>query len=502
MAPRYEAAAARSLHGVTTARPAACSLLAMRFRRHQEQPWGRRLRQALRAGSLALRRLLTGGPGPKAPSWRRAAREASDVRSFQDALRRLAGAPTELLVGPEPPPLPPGGGRLAWLRRYRTAVLWLAAVGAFLLSAQLLLESGGLWEILVPVEAALIALPLGLAAGTPLRAWRLQVLVAVVAPLFVPPAGWVGPPWPTTLVFVALYVTYAVAVRLDLHLLVGVWLVTDATILWGYLATGSGVGALNEAYVTILFATILIAVCYLIGTRRRLQSELVEGRRREQQEQARSTLLEERARIARELHDVVAHHMSVIAVRAETAPFRIPGLPEAVKDDMAETSAIAREALTEMRRLLGVLRGADGGAERAPQPGMDRLEGLVAAVRGAGLAVDLRVVGDQRQLPSGVELSAYRIMQEALSNSLRHAPGASAAVEVHYQPGRLWLRVRNGPPPVPGDRPPPAPPGHGIVGMRERATMLGGTLAAGPTADGGYVVEATLPLEPDRAGRS
>jgi signal transduction histidine kinase len=468
----------------------------MRFRRHPERAGARRLR-------ARLRRLLAAGQDPQAPSWRQAAREATDVRSFKDALGHLAGAPTELLVGPEPPPLPPGGGRLAWLGRYRTPLLWLAAVGAFLLSVQLLVESGGLWEVLVPVEAALIALPLGLAARTPLRAWRLQVLVAAVAPLFVPPAGWVGPPWPVTLVWVALYVTFTVAVRLRLHLVVGVWLVTGVTILWSYLVTGTGLGDLNEAYAAILLATLLIGFGYLIGTRRRLQSELVEGRRREQEEQARSTLLEERARIARELHDVVAHHMSVIAVRAETAPFRIPGLPEAVKDDMAETSAIAREALTEMRRLLGVLRGADGDAERAPQPGMDRLEGLVAAVRGAGLAVDLRVVGDQRPLPSGVELSAYRIMQEALSNTLRHAPGARAAVEVRYEPGRLWLRVRNDPPPAGGDRPPPAAPGHGIVGMRERATMLGGTLAAGPTGDGGYLVEATLPLEgsTDRAGR-
>ncbi len=145
-----------------------------------------------------------------------------------------------------------------------------------------------------------------------------------------------------------------------------------------------------------------------------------------------------------------------------------------------------------------MLRGADSAAERGPQPGMDRLEGLVAAVRGAGLAVDLRVVGAQRPLPSGVELSAYRIMQEALSNTLRHAPGARAAVEVHYEPGRLRLRVRNDPPPVPGDHPPPAAPGQGIVGMRERATMLGGTLAAGPTAEGGYLVEAALPLDNDR----
>jgi signal transduction histidine kinase len=450
---------------------------------------------------LALRRLLTGGPDRQAPSWWRTAREASDVRSFQDALRRLVAAPTELVVGPEPPPLPDGGGRLGRLRRYRTPVLWLAALATFLLSSQMLLDQSALWEIFIPGVAALIALPLGLAAATPLRAWRLQVVVAVVVVLLVPPVGWVGPPWPATMVFVALYVTLAVAVRLELHLLVGVWLVTDATIVFGYLAKGGGVDALNEAYVAILFATIVIAYGYLLGTRRRLQLELVQGREREQQQQARSALLEERARIARELHDVVAHHMSVIAVRAETAPFRIPGLPEAVKDDMAETGAIAREALTEMRRLLGVLRGADAGAELAPQPGMDGLEGLVAAVRGAGLAVHLRVDGGPRPLPAGVGLSAYRILQEALSNTLRHAPGAEVTVEVGFEPDRLRLRVHNDPPPAGGERPSPAPPGHGIVGMRERAAMLGGTLAAGPTSDGGYLVEAALPLKPDHEPR-
>jgi signal transduction histidine kinase len=337
----------------------------MRFRGDRAPGRARRAWRSLRA-------LLAGRPDPQAPSWRLAAREASDVRSFQDALRRLASAPTELLVGPEPSPLPAGGGRFGWLGRYRVPILWLAAVAAFLLSIQVLADDGRLWGVFVPPVAALIALPLGLAAGTPLRAWRLQVLVAAVAPLLVPPLGSSGVPWPPTLVFVAMYVTFTVAVRLELHLVVGVWLVTDAVIVLGYLFTGAGAEALDQALPGILLATVLIALGYLIGTRRRLTFELVEGRRREQEEQARSTLLEERARIARELHDVVAHHMSVIAVRAETAPFRIPGLPDAVKDDMAETSAIAREALTEMRRLLGVLRGADAGPERAPQPGMDR----------------------------------------------------------------------------------------------------------------------------------
>jgi signal transduction histidine kinase len=474
----------------------------MRFGKRQGQGRANWLGRSLRRRGLALHRLLTGGPHRQAPSWRRTAREASDIRSFQNALRRLAAAPTELVVGPEPPPQPDDGGRFGWLRRYRPPVLWLAAVGTFLLSTQLLLDQSSLWEIVVPVVAALIALPLGLAASTPLRAWRLQVVVAVVAPLIMPPVGWAGPPWPATLVFVAMYVTCAVAVRSELHLLVGVWLVTGATIVFGYVIAGPDRDGLNQAYLAILLATVVIAYGYLLGTRRRLQRELVQGREREERQQARSALLEERARIARELHDVVAHHMSVIAVRAETAPFRIPELPEAVKDDMAETSAIAREALTEMRRLLGVLRGAEGNAERAPQPGMDGLEGLIGAVRGAGLVVDLRIDGGQRTLPAGVELSAYRILQEALSNTLRHAPGAQVSVEVHYEPECLRLRVQNDVPSVRSERPPPAVPGHGIVGMRERAATLGGTLAAGPTSDGGYLVEAILPLEPYREQRA
>jgi signal transduction histidine kinase len=296
--------------------------------------------------------------------------------------------------------------------------------------------------------------------------------------------------------FVALYVLLAVAVRLELHLLVGVWLATNVVVFWGYFVTGPRRSSFGgEANVAIILLAVLLAYGYLVGTRRRLQRELVEGRQREEEQQGRRALLEERARIARELHDVVAHHMSVIAVRAETAPFRMPELPEAVKDDMAETGAIAREALTEMRRLLGVLRGADAAAEFAPQPGMDRLEGLMAAVRGAGLAADLRVVGVQRPLPPGVELSAYRILQEALSNALRHAPGAPATVEVDYQPERLRLRVHNQAPPVRGERPRPASPGHGLIGMRERAAMLGGTLTAGPDGEGGYLVEAVLPLD-------
>ena len=453
---------------------------------------------------MRLRPRSAGRPGRPAPSWRRTARQASDPRSLRDAVRRLGSAPVELVAGPEPPPLPAGVGWSGRLAAYRTPLHWLAAAAVFVLTVQLLLDNSALWAGLVPVMAALVALPLGLVARTPLRAWWVQVLVAAGTPVLASmTGGWTSEqrslPWLPTLIFVALYVLFAVSVRLELHLLVGVWLVTGATVWWSYMAAGDRQDLASNSVLTIMLATVVMAYGYLAGTRRRLQHELVEGRAREREEHGRRAVLEERARIARELHDVVAHHMSVIAVRAETAPFRIPGLPDAVKDDMAETSAIAREALTEMRRLLGVLRGADGDADRDPQPGLDRLEGLVAAVRGAGLAVDLELTGGQRRLPPAVELSAYRIVQEALSNALRHAPAAAATVGVRYEPDRLRLRVESQPPGADRGRSPrPASAGQGIVGMRERAAMLGGTLAAEPTPEGGYLVEAVLPLQAER----
>jgi signal transduction histidine kinase len=428
------------------------------------------------------------------PTWRRAVRHAGDPGSLWTALRRLGATPAELVAGHEPPPLPPGRRRFPWLRRNRTLILWLATVAAFLLTVPYVRDNNEVSPLFVPPLAALIALPLGLAAATPMRAWRAQILVAVVVPLIAPPLQSQSLPWPPTLIFIALYLLLAVAVRLELHLLIGVWLVTDGVILLGFLTSGARPDPLGPANASILFVTVVLAYGYLLGTRRRLQQEVVEGRQRQEKDHAQRAILEERARIARELHDIVAHHMSVIAVRTETAPFRIPELPPTARQDMAETSAIAREALTEMRRLLGVLRGADGGGELAPQPGIDRLEALIASVRGAGLDVGLQVRGGERPLPSGVELSAYRIVQEALSNTLRHAPGARATVEVDYQPDRLLLRVRNDASEAGRDTSGPASPGQGIIGMRERAAMLGGDLVAEPTPQGGYLVEATLPL--------
>jgi signal transduction histidine kinase len=241
----------------------------------------------------------------------------------------------------------------------------------------------------------------------------------------------------------------------------------------------------------------------------------------------------ERARIARELHDVVAHHISMIAVQAETGRLTVPGLPEAGARRFLEIGDTARAGLTEMRRLLGVLRedaaeAADTGAleresrapavSRQPQPGLTQLAELIDTARDASLAgTRLIISGPVAPLDPGVELAAYRIVQEALTNARRHATGAAVDVELRYGAGTLRLRVRdNGPGPVGGvvagftarqDDPgggvttPPRDGGHGLLGMRERAFSVGGALYAGAAPGGGFLVEAVLPAEPDPVRR-
>ncbi|MEV1113701.1 sensor histidine kinase [Actinosynnema sp. NPDC049800] len=201
----------------------------------------------------------------------------------------------------------------------------------------------------------------------------------------------------------------------------------------------------------------------------------------------------ERARIARELHDVVAHHISMIAVQAETARLTTPGMPAAGAQRLAEIGDTARAGLTEMRRLLGVLRSdaPEEVADRRPQPGLPQLNELLDDVRDtSGAGARLIVSGTPGPLDPGVELAAYRIVQEALTNARRHAPGAAVDVELHYTEEALRLRIRdNGP----GPRGAAPSGGHGLTGMRERAAAVGGRLHTGTTAVGGFLVEASLP---------
>jgi signal transduction histidine kinase len=234
-----------------------------------------------------------------------------------------------------------------------------------------------------------------------------------------------------------------------------------------------------------------------VGARRAYHAELEQRLRlleTERGQQARIAVAEERARIARELHDVVAHAVSVMVVQADGAGYAVRSQPELAERAVQTISSTGREALTELRRLLGVLRSEDTGGERTPQPGTQSLSELAARVRAVGLPVQLDIVGNVDDLPAGVGLGIYRIVQEALTNSLKHAgPGTSATVRVERTGDRIDLSIVDN-----GLRSSRSlvgvSGGNGLIGMRERALVFGGTLDAGPRPAGGWQVTASLPF--------
>jgi signal transduction histidine kinase len=251
------------------------------------------------------------------------------------------------------------------------------------------------------------------------------------------------------------------------------------------------------------FASLGLAGAWVLGDRARVQralaaelSDRAVRLEREREGEARRAVASERARIARELHDVVAHHVSMMVVQAEAGPLAVERDPARAAGAFAAIAATGRQALVELRRLLGVLRGDGQAASLAPQPGLDQVPSLVEQVARAGLEVELVVEGEKTPLPAGVELSAYRIVQEALTNAVRHAGPGRARVLVRYGERDLELTVRDeggggGAAPAGG---PPSRSGQGLVGMRERVSLFGGELHAGPGPDGGFTVAARLPL--------
>jgi signal transduction histidine kinase len=225
----------------------------------------------------------------------------------------------------------------------------------------------------------------------------------------------------------------------------------------------------------------------------------------EQELRARWAVAEERGRIARELHDVVAHSVSVMVVQAGAARRSVPANPDQATAALTQIEATGRQALAEMRRLLGLLRdGQDGTVALTPQPSLAHLDSLLAAAREAGLPVELAVEGEPRQLPAGIDLSAYRIVQEALTNSLKHAGPATATVLVAYGDHDLTVRVdddgkgvesASGRQGSDSDRQNRRSAGHGLIGMRERVALFGGALEVGTRPGGGFQVAARLPLD-------
>jgi signal transduction histidine kinase len=256
-------------------------------------------------------------------------------------------------------------------------------------------------------------------------------------------------------------------------------------------------GGLGQAHGSRPGAALIFALAWLLGRElRRRRRELVGLRDRatrlelEREEKARAAVTEERGRIARELHDVVAHSVSVMVVQAQ-AGTRLLGEPDQARGAFQSIEASGREALVELRRLLGILRTGDTELAIGPQPGLDSLPGLVEQVRDAGLPVELRVEGEAAPLPPGIDLSAYRIVQEALTNALKHAGPAEAEIVVRYGTSALELEVvDNGT----GARAGVNGSGHGLIGMRERVALYGGLLETGTAAGGGYAVRARLPL--------
>ncbi|MFI7318107.1 sensor histidine kinase [Streptomyces venezuelae] len=301
---------------------------------------------------------------------------------------------------------------------------------------------------------------------------------------------WDGWPWTPAAFFAHIVVMAVVAARTGPRTALWMWLATAAYGLVTEVWLGSP-GA-SDAPMMLFVSALALLVTTVVHVRREAQREVTVQRTVTAIERDKRTLLEERTTIARELHDVVAHHMSVVAIQAEAAPYRVENPPPELEQAFVTIRENAVSALTELRRVLGVVRAEDYEAPDAPQPTLADLDRLLDNVRDAGLTVDKVVTGAVRELPQGVELSAYRIVQEALSNSLRHAPGAAARVEVGYVLGGLGLRVVNGP--ATGLVKPSPGAGHGITGMRERVTMLNGEMTAEPAADGGYEVTVFLPV--------
>jgi len=432
----------------------------------------------------------------------------SITQSVRFQLRRALRMLLEDMGSLAPLPLPPLS-RPRWLSRLPHVVVVVTAIVAYLANADHMSSTYGMGPELALVTAGTQSIAVVLALWRPVPAWWLSLAATFVAAtaarprLTAPntPDGGIQWPWAGPGIIAHAVVLFLLALRVPTRVAMEslALSVLGTYVLQGLLGTGSYSS-------TSVLAVIVFAVAALLGTalrgRREARNQLVEQASLTAEERGRRTLLEERSRIARELHDVVAHHMSVISIQAQVAPHLVENPPEELKENLEGIRQNALEALTELRRVLGVLRsenpddpyglGAGTGANPdSPQPTLDRLDTLVDNTRAAGLEVTTEITGEQLPLPPGVELSAYRIIQEALSNALRHAPGSVVRVELWHFPRGLQIRVINSRPQRPA---PPSPgAGHGLLGMRERAAMLGGTLVTSETSHGGFVVAAFLP---------
>lgn len=380
-------------------------------------------------------------------------------------------------------------------RRLRlTLAVWTIAV---VLSFIAFGSSGEVYDVdqlgygLMPFVGALAGLPFALILTRPTLGLLVSEVSAFALAIFLPISDSDPWMWLTVQSLVIFALLFAVSLREPMRRVVGAWAATVVLFAWGStpdIRTGWMVGV-----------SIIVVVGLLIGRLAKTNRALSRQTEVSSAEMERRLVLEERARIARDLHDIVAHHMSLVVVQAETAGYRHPDLNDSARTELESISSSARAALAETRALLAVLRNEDDEAEHAPQPGLGQLTELVEGARRAGqrVMVDVRLDGDE--LRPGTSLAAYRIVQESLANAARHAPGATVRLVVEQDGEALRVAVLNA---APSDGAPTAVlteaegdvPGHGIIGMRERAVAEGGSLEAAPETDGGFAVRAVLPL--------
>ncbi|MDL5156903.1 sensor histidine kinase [Actinomycetospora termitidis] len=333
-----------------------------------------------------------------------------------------------------------------------------------------------------------VALPLGLAAAlpvagivaAPMPAWALSFVAALVV------AGSVGEVpgdlWPVAVMHGIALLALLVAVVLAARW----WEVLAATVATAALF-GIGAGSWSWGLVIVPGLAVVAWLGRQLVTSRR---QLAASEEASELERARRAVLEERARIARDLHDVVAHSMSMIVVRTETAAYRLPGLPDDARGELADIGAAARASLGEVRTLLGVLHDPAAEAARTPAPGLDDVDELLEGARRAGMALTVDRRGTDEPLGAAAGLSLHRILAESLANAARHAAGAPVEVVLDGGEAEVRLAVTN---PSGEDAGPGS--GIGVPGMRDRAAVVGGQLEAGPGPDGGWRVSAVLPRE-------
>lgn len=339
------------------------------------------------------------------------------------------------------------------------------------------------WAGVRPVIAALAALPLVAIRSNPLLGWAISAVSALVVPLVYPPADSTFP-WQMVHVLVLVALLFAVAVGCRLPAVMLAW--TSTCLLLLVTAAGqTGAGLAGGVTVVVLIGLLIRG---LLVSRRQLASQ----RRANELERARRSVLEERARIARDLHDVIAHHMSIAVVQAQSAPYRLTSVSDETKAELDAIGANIRASLNEIRSLLGVLRSDYESTELSPQPGVTRITELIENGRRAGVDLSLNISGDPPQISELSGVALYRIVQESIANAVRHCPGAPVTVTMEHGPDATAVTVSNGAAARPGSSADDSG-GSGIAGMRERAAAIGGSVDVRILPDGGFEVRAHIP---------